>query len=111
MTLAPGLRESGDRVDRTIGSPGREIFYQSNRSVVSVAVRTEPDLQAGSPQTLFELPSNLMHGNAGRTWDATPDGERFVIVVNAERDRNDRQVIQFVTSWTEELERLVPTEK
>ena len=115
----PGPGERG-QISRNAGlfpiwSPAGEIFYEAlSGGVVSVEVRLEPELQVSSPRALFEVPTKVPRGGAGgsgRNWDVMPDGERFVFVVNAEQDPDDRPAIQFVTNWIEELQRLVPTAK
>jgi Tol biopolymer transport system component len=57
---------------------GREIlFLDSDNAMVSIPVRTSPNLEIGSPTTLFRLPERA-------TWvdfDVTPDGQRFLAVV------------------------------
>ena len=56
---------------------GGEIFYtdDNSRSMMVVAIRTEPELEVGPPQRLFEWPEYEL----GRQWDVTPDGQRFVV--------------------------------
>lgn len=55
---------------------GRELFFYGENALQSVAIRTEPEFQAGTPTVLFERPS--LHD-----YDVTPDGQRFLVI---ERD-------------------------
>ncbi|TDI36457.1 MAG: hypothetical protein E2P02_25330, partial [Acidobacteria bacterium] len=84
---------------------GREIFYtgDESRSMMAVAIRTEPELEVGQPQRLFEWPDSDFE----RQWDVTPDGQRFVVARRA--GTAGRQQINLVLNWFQELERLAPT--
>ena len=58
---------------------GRELFVlEADRRMVSVAVRTAPALAIGATTTLFTLPEEMSWFD----FDATPDGRRFIAVVN-----------------------------
>ena len=59
---------------------GREIFYESGARMMSASVATAPDLRIGEPRELFEIPSSIRGGIAGRSYDVTPDGQRFLMV-------------------------------
>ena len=82
---------------------GGEIFFEdpARRAMMAVEVQTDPEIEVGTPEILFELsiPAGARH------WDVTPDGERFVMVIG----ESPGQQINFVLNWFEELERLVPT--
>ena len=74
---------------------GREIVYQSpGDELMSVDVRTNPSFQAGIPKTLFK--TNLQPP-PGRQWDATPDGERFL--VNLRPGEQTSSPITLVQNW------------
>lgn len=49
-------------------------------------------------------------GPPGRTYDISPDGERFLMIKHASGDQNAGWELILVQHWFEELERLVPTE-
>ena len=84
---------------------GREIFYRVGQTLMSVPIQTHPELEIGSPQVLFQWPD--ARGDLGRSWDVTPDGERFVMthLLN-----DSRPQINVILNWFDELERLVPTD-
>lgn len=46
---------------------------------------------------------------AGRTYDVTPDGRRFLMVEEKERPPIKATQMILVQNWFEELKRLVPT--
>ena len=104
----PGGREqiSIDGGRSPLWSPsGREIFYTDDESrfMMVVAIRTEPELDVGPPQRLFEWPDFDFQ----RQWDVTPDGQRFVVARRV--GTTGRAQINFVINWFQELERLAPT--
>jgi hypothetical protein len=98
---------------------GRELFYVEpyvqpaesiNRpmKLMSVSIGTTPTFVAGTPKPLFE---SIDFASAwGRNYDVAPDGQQFLMAVNAEPPtiRAPAQMI-FVQNWFEELKRLVPT--
>jgi len=55
---------------------GEEIFFRSGRSLWFARVRTSPSFTADPPQKLFDLPEEI----AGRLYDVSPDGQRFLMV-------------------------------
>ncbi len=81
---------------------GRELFYAAQNGVLmSVALRLEGGrVEAGEPQPLFplqfdlsgELPWHLL------PYDATPDGQRFLVIRRAPGVEPDGVVV--VTNWT-----------
>jgi hypothetical protein len=70
---------------------GRELFFvvppkgaeEGRIGVVAVPVATKPEFAAGTPHKLFEAayPSALL--TVARHYDASPDGQRFVFLVEA----------------------------
>ena len=61
----------------------------------------------GTPDILFE--GAHVFGLAGRNYDISRNGERFLMVKDDE-ERNDVREVVVVTNWLEELERLVPSD-
>ena len=100
----PGGREqiSIHRGRSPLWSPsGREIFYtgDESRSMMVVTIRTEPELEVGQPQRLFEWPDF----DFARQWDVTPDEQRFVVARRT--GTTGRAQINFILNWFQELER------
>jgi len=91
---------------------GRELFYfiQQGDSGALMSATVEPGsaFTAGRPTKLFE--GNYAAPNAGRqAYDVSPDGQRFLMIKNAEAEGNvsPPQII-VVQHFDEELKRLVP---
>lgn len=66
-----------------------------------------PDLHGGHPDDGFE--GEYFLGAGGRTYDVSPDGERFLMIKQVESQAAEQKII-VVQNWFEELKRLVPTE-
>jgi dipeptidyl aminopeptidase/acylaminoacyl peptidase len=92
---------------------GTELFYFDGQGLRAASIAYEPTLRVGKPETLFEAPTAYLWNALGRAWDADPSGQRFLLIrrpgapapgVEAERER-----IDIVLNWTEELKTRVPT--
>ena len=106
--LGPGRKwqiSTDDGVEPVWSKDGRELFYRNGDNIMVVPVQTEPDFAAGRPQLLFVAP---FMDKSWRSYDVTPDGQRFVMVQKHE-DTAKRQELVVVPDWFEELKRLVPT--
>lgn len=107
----PGGKEliSTDGGDEPVWSAdGRELFYRQGDRMIAVSVRTEPNLEVGKPQVLFEGPYERARLGRVSNYDVTADGQRFLMVKR--NALSFRRRIRVVQNWTEELKRLVPTE-
>jgi len=82
---------------------GRELFYRYGVEVMSVDVEAKPQFRAGIPKQLFRQ-------LGGTTWDATPDGKRFLVEVSPDLEPGARSM-EGVVDWFEELRRRVPSGK
>ena len=49
-------------------------------------------------------------GEFGRTYDISPDGERFLMIKESGSDETSSTEFILVQNWFEELKRLVPTD-
>ena len=59
---------------------GQELFYRNRAAVMAVAIHTEPVLQIGTPELLFEGPYETETAPSGSVnYDIAPDG-RFLMV-------------------------------
>ena len=90
---------------------GRELFYRTQTddgpvTLKVLSVEASREFTDVRPKTLFEI------GGPGsrplRGYDASPDGQRFLIAQTVERRRTEKTTIHLVQNWFEELERLVP---
>ncbi len=72
---------------------------------MGVSVQTGATFKAETPGLLFE--GSYAYNFTGKTsnYDVTPDGQRFLMVEEAEEGQGQ---INVVLNWFEELKRLVP---
>jgi hypothetical protein len=104
--------------DSPLWSPdGSELFYRKNGEVFAVPIETEPTFSPGIPTTLFRgtyVSSSFILGTLELTpWDIHPDGERFLMIKEAETREGDStqgrsRKINVVLNWFEELKERVP---
>ena len=69
-------------------------------------VPTEPSFAHGNAEEVFG--GRYFGGSFGRTYDISPDGERFLMI--KESAGSDSREFILVQNWFEELKRLVPTD-
>ena len=89
---------------------GRELFYRSGDKMMAVDIATQPGLTAGKPRMLFEgpyMPTPLTFPD----YDASPDGQRFLMLKPTEQAQSAPTQINVVLNWFEELKQKVPTGK
>jgi len=95
---------------------GRELFYlDAGGLLTTVAVQTTPTFSATTPTRVLSTRYFGGFGGggqnvAGRTYDVSPDGQRFLMIKDvAAADQNATPAgIVVVLNWFEELKRLVP---
>ena len=82
---------------------GRELFYLTpTGTLMAVAMKPGPRLEAGVPQPLFQTPIANVVLNIDQ-YDVTGDGQRFLVLTPTS---NARQApITVVVNWTAGLER------
>jgi serine/threonine-protein kinase len=94
---------------------GREILYRSSardgeRHFYSVAIRSLAPFRFDPPRLLFKTrPGDFDSTYPIRGWDATADGQRFLM--NKPMASSDKPVTELhvVLNWTSELKRRVPS--
>ncbi len=81
----PNVDEGRWQVSRSGGTrpvcarDGRELFYlDPGGQLLAVSVRIDPSVTFGSPEIVFE--QTYWFTFAGRTYDVSPDGERFLMI-------------------------------
>ena len=97
--------------DPVWNSNGRELFFRWADAIHLVDVRPRGALELGTPRLLFKAPSalsTLQIRYQRRSYDVTPDGQRFAMVVSNESEIARTELV-YVQNWAEELKRLVPT--
>jgi hypothetical protein len=83
--------------------------------MMAVSVETGPALKAGIPEVLFEE-SYYGPSMDGRNYDISPDGQRFLMIIQGRAAKEDAQAgemsprreIIVVENWFEEIKRLAP---
>jgi eukaryotic-like serine/threonine-protein kinase len=89
---------------------GHELFYLDAGGVLtSVPVQTMPTFSAGNPAKVFE--TRYLVPNNARTYDVSPDGQRFVMIKGPADDGRASAAslsLVVVLNWFEELKQRVP---
>ncbi|MGH9785611.1 MAG: TolB family protein, partial [Terriglobia bacterium] len=84
-----------------------ELFYWNGNRLMAVETKTQPTFSAGIPRLLFERAyEHVAIGTAN--YDATADGQRFVMVKATDQEAAAPTQINVVLNWFEELKRKVP---
>jgi serine/threonine protein kinase/Tol biopolymer transport system component len=92
---------------------GREILFRSvtidrNPTFVSAAVRSTTPLHIDPPRVMFEAkPTDYDSTTPVRAWDATPDGQHFVLSRVGASTEQPVTALNVVLNWTSELRRRV----
>jgi serine/threonine-protein kinase len=90
---------------------GKELFYVgADGALWRVPVEaSDQTWNAGTPTKLFDA-RYFIAGTSGRTYDVSPDGQRFLMIKAPGSDAGvARPTIIVVQHWDEELRRLAPT--
>ena len=92
------------------GPDGRELFYLNGPAMMLVPINTSDGFGPGSPEVLFQgeyLPD--LYGT-DRTYDITPDGERFVMIKEGAEagEQAASPQLSVVLNWFNELTERVP---
>jgi serine/threonine-protein kinase len=89
---------------------GKELFYRDldAKKLMAVDIETVGEFASGIPHVLFDdcYSENVPYG---RTYDITPDGQRFVMV--KEMNPPPPRRIAVALNWFEKLKRLAPPGK
>jgi eukaryotic-like serine/threonine-protein kinase len=87
---------------------GRELYFLApNTAMMVVPVQTSPTFTPGNASKLFDGP--WFATTAARTYDVSPDGQRFLMIKDATADSTLALPINVVVHWTEELKARVPS--
>ncbi|MGH7452130.1 MAG: TolB family protein, partial [bacterium] len=84
-----------------------ELFYRNRRKWMAVSYNTNPKFSVELPGVLFE---GDYVNVAGRSYDVSPDGQRFLLLKSSEEPSRQTQ-LNVVTNWFEELKRKAPRGK
>ena len=80
---------------------GRELFYLSGRTLMSVSLPGGPSFQIGQPQRLFEPPlpvSDSLGELAAAMFGVAPDGSRFLFATPIQNEHRD--AIHVLLHWS-----------
>ena len=98
------LVSSGGGAEGQWRADGRELFYRAGGQIMAVDVLDRPDFAIAEPRRLF---ADVYDNSDQFNYAAFPDGNHFLMI---ERDpRGDGRQVELILNWTDELERLVPT--
>jgi Tol biopolymer transport system component len=89
---------------------GRELFYRSGETVMSVPIEMGASFVARNPMVLFK--GQYAPTLGGRNYDVSPDGRRFLMLKVASAANGQVTTparFNVVENWFDELKRLVPT--
>ena len=92
---------------------GKEIFYRNASRMMAVPVSTQASFQAGRPQLLWEGEYTLglssscgLQGATFTSYDVSPDGQRFLMIKDNDRNMYATKIV-VVVNWAEELKRVM----
>ena len=83
-----------------VSSAGADI------AMMTAPIESGPVVRTGNPMRLFS--GSYFAGVSGRTYDATPDGQRFLMIKNEATGPAATNRIIVVENWFEELKRRAP---
>ncbi len=112
----PDVDEGRWQISRTGGTrplwapDGSELFYLRG-GIMAVPIQTEPSFAAGNATVAYDGDVFGRAAAPGRTYDISPDGERFLIIKPVDINRESPTELILVQNWFEELKRAAPTEK
>lgn len=95
---------------RPMWGPGQELFYVGlEGSLMRVPVEAAGAVwKAGTPAKLLEPRYFGTGSHPGRTYDISPDGQRFLMIKQCSSEQAVPSQIVVVQHWFEELKRVVP---
>ena len=97
------------------GPDSRDVFFQADGSpgtpvtMMMAENDTEPTFSPGIPRPLFDGRYRVTAYPQPRSFDVSPDGQRFLMIKEAEASEpSEQSAIIFVQNWIEELKNLFP---
>jgi hypothetical protein len=82
-------------------APNGELFFRNKNQMFVVRVSTRPDLTVTAPRKLFDGPYALS-AIQDRSYDVTPDGQRFLIVRHADAAQGTVR-LNAIVNWFDAL--------
>jgi Tol biopolymer transport system component len=109
----PKVQVSSEGGTDPVWSPkGGELFYRHGDKMMVVDVATQPAFRASKPRTLWE--GHYAHGMSSScgppgtsegSYDFSPDGQRFLMIKDADEDYTSTRIV-VVLNFAEELKAL-----
>ena len=94
---------------RPLWSPdGNRLYYATGNAVMMVPLEMEPTLTPGTPTVLFEADQPFESAGLRGLQDISPDGQRFLAIMNPDDSGEDAPHLIFVQNWFQELTERVP---
>lgn len=81
---------------------GKELFYVEDNRMMAVPLLEGSGFRFGQPEALFDGLRSGAENLRFAGYDVTPDGEKFILVTNAEEAQ---PVLTIVQNWTREFDR------
>jgi serine/threonine-protein kinase len=97
----PHLVSNSGGVEPLWSRDGRELFYRETDRVMASRVATLPAFSASEPKGLFRGP--YVAGSSARSYDVSPDGQRFLMIKIAEPSVTD--TLHVLRHWSATLSR------
>lgn len=97
------VTNDGDAVEPLWSGNGREIFYRRHEAMMSVIITSGATVTAGPPRQLFDASFASPPGGP-RGYDASPDGQHFVMVGHVEPEPVVRE-LSVLRHWSAKLRR------
>jgi hypothetical protein len=90
---------------------GSALYYRgSSGDLMTVPITLSPTFTHGRPRPLFRFAGAFLMSATATAYDIHPDGERFIMVSEAQTQPERPRQIDVVLNWDQELQRLVPTD-
>jgi len=104
------LVSAGGGIEPAWAPGGRELFYiqqvaEGQVALFAVSVDSRGEMELGRPEELFRGPFT-MPMIFGRSYDVSPDGQRFLMVRRPEQSRALESLV-VVLNWADEMRRRV----
>jgi eukaryotic-like serine/threonine-protein kinase len=87
---------------------GRELFYRNGNKMMAMEITTKPSFSPGTPKMLFEGQYQTLPTISTPNYDASPDGQRFLMLKPTGQEQAATTQINVVLNWFEELKQKVP---
>ena len=91
---------------------GATLYYRgASGEIMALSTTLAPRFTAARPQPLFRFAGIFRMSGTAAAYDIHPDGQRFIMVTEAERPTGERAQINVVLNWFAELSEVVPSRR